>query len=372
MCRRAQATGRALAWLALTAIPVAAQNSTSEPPVEALERRMHLLLERIESLEPRAAAEGRDREASMRSSLEAPVERSVQGLRIRALPRDIDVASDLFVAAWEERFAPRFGAPPAALAEAPLAYYDHRGEWNPRFGEDGNPEHYVQAGNDTGDPVAQAVTAISGALLSNGPIRHRLWLNWEGFDPALDTRTVRRQLAAAPSVATTRCILGSIDACTAALGLRPKGWSQADVVAAWYSPEQRQWVGDQPLLRHSQGVRMRADDGSLQDVIPAGTRIRHDLAPTTVATRSSLLLHALHLGGPDVLERFMALDPAVSIEAALESVAGQPLAEIVASWRDQLLADQAPGDRHLPTRSTLGWVGLVALFAMTSTRWRLS
>ncbi|WP_405282783.1 hypothetical protein V3331_12880 [Gaopeijia maritima] len=389
MYRRVGVTALVAVLAVVTPPELAGQRGAEVPAdLEALEQRLEGLMREVERLEPRAQAERERRDASMRETLDAPVERVVDGLRIRALPRDVDAAVALYTAVWAEHFEPLLGSPPAALRETSLAYYDHRGEWNPRFGEDGNLSSYVQAGQNTGDVTTQAVTAISSALLRAGPMQISIWMQAEGFDPAVETRTARRRLAAVTSRSAGRCLTDTAEACLATLGLRPHGWSSADVVATWYTPEVARQViehrrsGGLPaegdnltrwFLHHRQmPVQLRTRGATPIEVIPAGIGVRHDLGPAGVEVKSSLVVHALRTGGDGAIDRLHALPASASVEEALVAVADRPLDELAASWRAELLSNDDPADRRLPTRTTFAWVGFVALLAMTSTRWRLS
>lgn len=389
MYRRIGVTALVAVLAVATPPELAAQRGAEVPAdLEALEQRLEGLMREVERLEPRAQAERERRDASMRETLDAPVERVVDGLRIRALPRDVDAAVALYTAVWAEYFEPLLGSPPAALRETSLAYYDHRGEWNPRFGEDGNLSSYVQAGQNTGDVTTQAVKAISSALLRAGPMQISIWMQAEGFDPAVETRTARRRLAAVTSRSAGRCLTDTAEACLATVGLRPQGWSPADVVATWYTPEvarqvihrwskeavdERERSFAQWFLHHAErSVRIRNRDGTFADAIPAGIGIRHYLGPVGAEVKSSLVVHALRVGGDGAIDRLHALPASASAEEALVAVADRPLDELAASWRAELLSNDDPADRRLPTRTTFAWVGFVALLAMTSTRWRLS
>lgn len=387
MCRRGVGPW---VWAGLlTAVPLAAQ----DPPDRAqLEERLDSLVEQVEALEPRVRAERAAVETSTRERLDEPVDRVVDGLRIRAVPRDLDAAVDLFTTTWQEAFEPRFGAPPATVLRARLGYYDHRGEWNPRIGEgETTNTHFVQVSTAVDDRRVQAERALTRALLHHAPASVREWLATWGFRPRLDWTSARRQLASTPSASATACFAGDGPSCIATLGLRPRGWDATHVVTAWYSPEARidvltrHWGGypeNAPgvvepaaaFLQVQREFTMPAGDDRITEerlVRPGGLRIRHDLGPASPETRASLWLLAVDLGGPDALDRLTALDPRTPVEEALEVMADRPLEALVDEWRRHLLADDDPADRRAPTRSTLAWVGLLALFAMTSTRWRV-
>lgn len=385
MCRRAAAPW-VLAGL-LVAAPLTAQDS---PDLAGLEARLDALLNEASALDARVEAEREAYDRSTRASLEEPTERIVDGLRIRALPRDMDAAVDLFTTTWREAFQHRFGAPPAAMLDAGLGYYDHRGEWNPRVGEGRSNAYFVQVSTVVDDPRYQAERALGKALLHAAPVSVREWTADWNHAPRIGWLAIRRQLAAAPSTSAQACFDGDLPSCTATLGLRPKGWDKGHVVAAWYSPGVRRdvlarahWIDPdtppedlsaaQAFLQWHDEFRMPAGD----DVSPGrlvrrgGNRIRWELGPADAETRASLFLLAVDLGGAGAMDRLAALDPRAPLETALEAVAHRPVHELVSEWRAHLLAEVDPVDRRTPARSTLAWVGLLAVFAMTSTRWRV-
>ncbi len=385
MCRRGVGPW-VLAGLLMGA-PLTAQEA---PDLTGLEARLDALLAEARSLDTRVEAERDAYDRSTRSTLEEPTERIVDGLRIRALPRDMDAAVELFTTTWQEAFQPRFGTPPAAMLDAGLGYYDHRGEWNPRVGEGQANAYFVQVSTAVDDRRYQAERSLTQALLHSAPVSIREWTADWNHTPRSAWLAIRRQLAAAPSTSVQACFDGDLPSCTATLGLRPKGWDRSHVVAAWYSPEARRDVlaragridadtlpedvtAAVAFLRLENEFRMPSGD----DVSPGrlvrrgGNRIRWELGPADAGTRASLFLLAVDLGGAGAMDRLAALDPRAPVETALAALAGRPVDELVSEWRDRLLAEVDPADRRTPARSTLAWVGLLAVFAMTSTRWRV-
>ncbi|MEQ9569432.1 MAG: hypothetical protein RLN75_04520, partial [Longimicrobiales bacterium] len=195
-------------WAGLVvAVPLAAQDS---PDVAALEAQLDALLERAEALEPRVDAEREAYERSTRATLAEPTQRTVDGLRIRALPRDIDAAVELFTTTWRRSFQPRFGTPPAAMLEAELGYYDHRGEWNPRVGEGPSSTYFVQVSTAVDDRRYQAERSLGHALLRSAPVSVREWTADWSHAPRSDWLAIRRQLAAAPSLSAQACFDGDL------------------------------------------------------------------------------------------------------------------------------------------------------------------
>jgi hypothetical protein len=371
--------------------------------IPVLEARLDSLLDRIDGLDERVVAEREAYEASTRASLPEPVRREVDGLVIRALPHDIEVAVELFRSTWDESFAPFFGAPPAELGEVELGYYDHRGEWNPRIGEGLSWNHYVEVGNGVIDPRSGARRAVMTALLSRGPVSIADWLGqgWRlneeqdaaGFDPRSGTLAARRQLAATRSVSNADCLAGEVPACAASLGLSPEGWSPEEVVRAWYDQETlaERFNGIRGFSRRRAldpsvpndaadfftymrgGFRVPADATAeeAQILITAGTGVLYDAAPASAATRLTLFLYAMERGGEGAVDRWVELDREMPLERALESISGLSIDGLVSGWRERLTTHDRSENRRLPVRSALSWVALLGVLSMTSTRWRL-
>lgn len=423
MCRAGVVLGLLVAAQAVAAQSAAAQEPSALPGVvqpapalpEAarhlprLEARLDSLLDVAAGLEARVEAERERYESSTRETLDAPVRRVAGGLGVLALPRDIETATALYETTWRQVFEPIFGAPPAALGEVQLGYYDHRGEWNPRIAEGNGMRYSVQVMNGLDDPRPQAVRAVMTALLREGPIAFYAWLgqaasiddetDLAGFDPRSDLLGARRHLAATRSHTNVDCLDGDSTACAVSLGLRPEGWTLEEVARAWYDQEtlreiltDRRWfrradlggqdrfeVGDASIdaaeyFTYRQRGLTVPEGASIDEadiVVLEGTEIFHDVAPASASTRMTLFTLAIELGGEGSVERWLELDPDVPLEEALEVVAGMPVDELAEEWRLRLGADtERPGGR-LPVRATLGWVALLGVLSMTSTRWRL-
>ncbi|MBR9990924.1 MAG: hypothetical protein KFH98_14275 [Gemmatimonadetes bacterium] len=88
-------------------------------------------------------------------------------------------------------------------------------------------------------------------------------------------------------------------------------------------------------------------------------------------TRSSLLQHALDLGGDGSYARL--IEDASDASARLANAAGRPINDVVLSWR-ATIQDARPNVNASVARAgfwTLIWLAGLALLAMRSTRWRL-
>ena len=409
--------GVAVGLTAGSAAGAAAQDAPALPVVGALpeaeaipvlEARLDSLLLWVDGLEERVVAEREAHEASTRASLPEPVRREVDGLVIRALPHDIEVAVGLFRSTWDESFAPFFGAPPAELGEVELydvelGYYDHRGEWNPRIGEGLAWGHLVEVTNAMPDARASARRAIMRVLLSRGPSSIREWVGQggllrenqdaAGFDPRSGILAARRQLAATRSASNAECLAGEVVACAVSLGLVLEGWSPEEVVRAWYDQETlgERFNGIRGFSRRRAldpsvpndaadfftymrgGIRVPAD-ATAEDariLITAGTGLVYDAAPASAPTRLTLLLYAIDRGGEGAVDRWFALDRAMPLEPALESISGLSVEPLVAGWRERMTTGDRSENRRLPVRSALSWVALLGILSMTSTRWRI-
>lgn len=384
-----------LALLATSVGALAAQSggAPSAPgPIPALEQRLDSLLAESAHWAERARDERIALGKSVETELEAPVVRTVAGLTIRALPRDMDAATALFTRTWAEHFAPLLGPPPEALRALPLTYYDARGPWNPLIGEDrgGRWPVIVEPGTDR---RARARQAVSEALIGAGPRSVGRWSEFSGFEPTSDPLRVRRQLSAVASASATLCLRGDVEACTVTLGLRPEGWTEEDVVRAWYEQEQLH-----ELLVERRRIGRRDDLGGLDaaDVLIMARRagvdaeqgdsvralywmdaeqvILHTYAPADRDSRASLLRLAIRLGGGEpAAERWLALPVDTPLEEAIEAIAAQPLEAVMRAWYDEVVGSpDLPARRDsAPTRTTLAWIGVLSAFAMTSTRWRI-
>ncbi len=369
-----------------------------------LERQLDSLLGLAERLDARVRAEKERYDASTEATLEAPVERVVGGgLRVRALPRDIEAAASLYEAVWAEVFAPAFGPPPAAIAAAPVGYYDQRGGWNPRIAEGDGMRYSVQVRSGWDDARPQAIRAVMSVILREGPVSIYRWLGqgglvdeemWiSGFDPRATMLDARRQLAADRSLTNAACLEGEVDACMMSHGLHPDGRSVQDVARSWYDQEElRRVVGGYQWYRRrglaeapgtldaadfftAQRTGLTVPEGaSIEDadiVVLDGTEIFYDAVPATAPTRMTLFMHAVARGGDAAVARWLALPKHLPLERSLEAIAQEPIDRLVEGWRARLGADEGQSNRRIPLRATLTWVALLGMLSMTSTRWRL-
>lgn len=212
-------------------------------------------------------------------------------------------------------------------------------------------------------------------------------------------------LARAP--AAKECIEGDLEACWDAVGLvgRPRAPDR------WYDarrldPEGRP-VASRATPREALAMwhdcRRAGDDGEpCQSAFLAQPRFWMDAIPLPGTLRADLVVFALELGGPGALdrlldrvpagetptvevevgdstetrERFLHLrhaDFATEVRAALVAAAGVSEGELMARWRESVLAARPEGvaDDGSTRLATTFWIFLFTLAATRSTRWRL-
>ncbi len=377
--------------LALLLSGVLPAGSAQAQESKALEARLREIDHALPALARRAEREREAYDASLRAGLDGPIETRVAGLRIWALPRDVEAATELFRRVWQERFADDLGDdPPPAFSTIRFSYYDHRGGWNPRISEGETTTNFlVQVTNSVDSREEQAERVFGRAFLALSPWFVQLWLDGASgghFTPTFAGIEALRQLASVDSRSAASCLAGSTRACLITLGLQPDGTSLAQVAREWYSDDQyRALLGKRNQLRAAGTdpalffVRTRdtelllpaLDPEAPRRVAPEGPFLDYSGAPATGSTRASLLALALERGGPDALARLLALPFETPLRDALEQVSDMPLEQLGDEWRARLDEAGRSNQPAPPTRTTFGWVGLFAALAMTNTRWRL-
>jgi hypothetical protein len=280
---------------------------------------------------------------------------------IDTVPAEVAQVAAAIAERWRE-YEPMVGAAAARIAGSivtwrlPAAYVAPRGTTVHQFAPFMHGDRFEHA----------ADFVIRSALAEVLPGDVRAWLHGAGLQLRGGMDWAYRDLATSNSVAAQQCFDDAIAACISALGLADAGRSWE----AWYTPEQ---------LRHD--VRRRGlgpgraaacidarDDTACLEVVRA---YGGPYPPLTGAVRGTLLAHALELGGAGSFARL--LEDAASVGERLERAAGQPLPQIVSSWRARV--QEGRPDMHAGVATagawTLAWLALLALLAMRSTRWRL-
>ncbi len=222
--------------------------------------------------------------------------------------------------------------------------------------------------------AAYVVGQKIGQVLSTGlPPDLNAWLTSFYMREDLDRELewTYRSLVTSKSVAVADCYEGILDRCWDAMGLRHRDeWWES-----WYDRTQRASLVSILFrsTRQDKGVLRAAcmegsDDGACLDLLAtAGPQ-----APLSAGARMSLVGHALTLGGAEAFHK-LSTDTEGSIEDRLARVAGVPADELIASWREAVLAqrpDVGEGDRRSRWTSLM-WLLVLAGFSMRSTRWRL-
>lgn len=207
---------------------------------------------------------------------------------------------------------------------------------------------------------------------------------WTGGNPFTvhDPARLYREAVVARSLAVERCLEGSVEACTAALGL---GLGD-DFLGVWYTPEQRRervmaWAGyeDSPEgLVRTRGMNLygTAIEGCVERSAPeacdAFIQSDYDVwTPLPNYMRETLVGTALDRGGPGAWGRLIE-DPEMSVEEAISYAAGIPLDELVAQWRSWVVTNRPEAYAGIGAKSALAllWVLFFAALATRSTRWR--
>ncbi|HWZ29484.1 MAG TPA: hypothetical protein VNX15_13030 [Gemmatimonadales bacterium] len=219
--------------------------------------------------------------------------------------------------------------------------------------------------------------------LAGQPRVDRRFSSWLGntvrpvFDTAAEQSAVYVQLVTAGAAAATRCFEGSVAGCSAALQLAEDSefyltaFDALQRRTAVAGARSRQVLEPTALATYSLCVDHHVDSACVGFLhgIGAGQVPQ----PLSSQARNLLVSTALSLGGVDAYDRLMA-DSTAPVIARLERAAHAPIDKVVGEWRARIIAAR-PAVQGIPLRGaivTLGWVGLIAIGAIRSTRWRLS
>jgi len=363
-----------------------------EPSPESQE-----LLVRLDSLRP-LLQEARDA-LSARESRDEAVARDaaasvarVDTLRVGLVTivtpiEQVDVAIEFFTDVWDEHFAMIERSP--SLERARFAF-----QWSAQR----VPIHIAAHGRDLRmtrwtrrAAVRKAIrNEIATALAEDLTQADSHIGRWTSTVPlqGYDLAEIYRLLATRRSMVTRGCIAGDISACSSSMGLGAKlletedrfmAWPvpHIDQLRSWYSPDDRRAiVADERTFRFGRfdaGLRRQCLDDS---EIAACDRLLEsayiDLTPLPGLVRGSLVAYAVNAGGPGAWERLISsahLEPT----DALEATSGQPIHELVAGWRGEVMTYRPDPYVGLLPRGglTLAWTLLFAALAMRSTRCRL-
>lgn len=185
-----------------------------------------------------------------------------------------------------------------------------------------------------------------------------------------DWSTVRFSLISSPTTVARRCYAGDLDACTMVVGLKEVEFA----AMAWYDS-----LGRFETVRRSIDFANRIDrlatarclQGSDKDCAEV-MRASNSLAelPASGFFRASLIAHALTVGGDGAAGRMLATNGTPS--DALAAASRLPIDTLVSRWQQNTRA-QAISSRDLSLRIvliSLGWVVILGLLALRSSRWR--
>lgn len=218
------------------------------------------------------------------------------------------------------------------------------------------------------------VGAHIGQVLSTGlPLDLRDWLAsfYMREDQDSELEWTYRSLVTSRSVAVADCYEGILERCWDAMGLRHRDewWEN------WYDGVQRASIVSTHFRSARQGravLRAACTEGSDNDACTELLATGSPRVPLSPGARMSLVGHALTLGGPEAFHE-LSTDTEGSIEDRLVRVAGVSADELIASWREAVLA-QRPDvgkDNNRSRWTSLMWLLVLAGFSMRSTRWRL-
>jgi hypothetical protein len=178
----------------------------------------------------------------------------------------------------------------------------------------------------------------------------------------------------APWRSVRSCYLGDLTRCRVALGLA----RDSDPANRWFdAAERRDVVSGLINYDHVRRQRLATDRCLTLKSDEACIAILRSLPPTIPlplplphATRLTLVRQAIDLGGRGAYSRLAR--GVGSIEERLASAAGVGADALIAGWRRDILA--APPQTVTFTAaagwSAVGWVTLLALLGLRSTRWR--
>ncbi len=183
-------------------------------------------------------------------------------------------------------------------------------------------------------------------------------------------------LVTAASSVAHRCYLGEVEACRLALML---DLGPETMVRAFPAPEERRaavvrlenMFTYQSRLKPAYYACVAGSDTTCVDLLRS-LPPRAALSTLDPAARQFLVQLALRMGGRGAYHRLIQ-DSTASIAARLAAAAAVPVDTLVAHWRGAVIAGR-PAPVSLPVTEaaiSLGWVVLLGLCCLRSSRWRL-
>ncbi len=175
-----------------------------------------------------------------------------------------------------------------------------------------------------------------------------------------------------PARAAASCYAGDIDSCLMALGL--------DEDVTWedvYTPLEIHFVFARSVRSYSQSERDAVGACLVErryDVCAAFLTEQRPsaLIPLSTLVRISLLHYALDVGGEGAFSRLISGD-GQSISDRLEDASQMEIHNLVEAWRTRVIEARPQIMAKLPLTvlGALFWIGLMSVFGLRSTRWRI-
>jgi hypothetical protein len=371
------------AWAGVALVLVLAVGAQPARPQEPTDAE---LIRRIEALRPQLEEARVARDARYMRNQEEEGRRTptrvdtvrVGPLLIVSLPDEVDTARELFEEVWLESFQ--------SVRESPsLARHTFVIQWRARIralnveltpGGELVRVDISRVWAPTREHAKVVVAdAIARGLVQDFPTGSpvRSWLTAQAR-PRDDE--AYRLLATASSASTHECLAGDDGACRAALGLDMRG--TADRLPSWFAAEDRlkmvEWAArEDRVSRDAPLVRACLED----EEAPACDAVIDELGwvtnpPVSDRLRAHLLWFAMREGGEQAWQRALERRGA-PIPEALSHIGARPIEQLVADWRDELVARRPDVHAGLGPKGTraLLWSLIFAALAMRSTRWRL-
>ena len=228
-----------------------------------------------------------------------------------------------------------------------------------------------------GDPQSIAYVIVRSVAESEGhkaPSRLTSWTNGTlPLAPDLDTKvdwgSMRLAIVSSPSSHGRACFLGEVQSCRIVLGLDtvPNPVQQLFDTAG----RRRRVLYEVDRARSFAAV---ATDRCLSGNDEACIAVLNGMGGVRILSspyiRSSLVTHALKLGGSRAAERL--LTTAGTPGDALAAAAQRPLDSLIADWQRHLSERSGP-TTNLPFTiaiSSIIWIGVCVFLALRSSRWR--
>ena len=371
------------------------ETTTGQQTAEALRER----LDELRPLLAKAQEEASDREArdnrAWRESAAAAATVDtfqVELVRVIAPVDQVEEARELFTEVWNESYSLITTSPSLEEATFSFQWSDERVpihiESDPRLIE--LKRSWVLRPN-----VKRAIrNAIAGTINYDLRRQNARVSSWVQGNPIQtpDMERTYRQVATTHSRITRACLLGDTYACKSAMGLTfspppyPFGpvddgeverWENqlVEQMTEWYTPDERRSLvagvrrlpGRQDASAWSDCVEDRVISACDQ-LLSAGYS---DVSPLRGAVRETLAAYAIEQGGQGAWGRLIE-DPEMEPVVALEYASAMPIDDLVAGWRDRLIANRPQSFEGLWSGAGLAvlWFLFFSTLAMRSTRWR--